>query len=276
MAKSVKNKVKKKSAAGVFSMKILGNARSLAVFSFPYVISLTLLGILFGAVVVYAMNSPTFELQEVKILNTGSLTPEQAFQFCELKRGENLPTLNLVNVQQVIKRRHPEFREVIVRRVLPNRIEVLLKRRTPAAQVAFSRFLQIDRDLVILPGSSPVPFRNLTVIQGSPVPQEGFFVGVTLRDNVTKKALVLAEMIHELRSLKDHRLTKIDVTDPKNIALTVDDAIEVRIGGNHFRDRLKILDETLKSVALDPLKVKYIDLRFDDVVIGPRSEKKGK
>ena len=48
------------------------------------------------------------------------------------------------------------------------------------------------------------------------------------------------------------------------------DGIEIRIGNNHFIERLKILDQTLRTLALDAAKIRYIDLRFDDVVIGPR------
>ena len=46
--------------------------------------------------------------------------------------------------------------------------------------------------------------------------------------------------------------------------------MEIKIGNNHFIERLKILDQTLKTLALDTAKIRYIDLRFDDVVIGPR------
>jgi len=237
----------------------------------PYVLSLAVVGALFGSVVVYALNSPTFDLKEVRILNVGSLTPAQAFQFSELKPRENLIRLDLLNVQQVIKKKHPEFKEVRVRRVLPNRVDVVLKRRTPVAQASFaSRFVQIDRDLVILPGSASSPFRNLTVVQGSSIPRQGLTVGVTLSDAGTKKAVRLADVIRKSGILRGHQLSMIDISDPRNTSFWVDSDIEVRIGNGHFSDRLKILDQTLKTVALDKERIKYIDLRFDDVVIGPR------
>ncbi|MGH7198753.1 MAG: cell division protein FtsQ/DivIB [Candidatus Omnitrophota bacterium] len=236
----------------------------------PTLFSLAVAGCLFGGVVAYALSSPTFRLEEVRILNIGTITPDQAFKFCELQKGENLITLDLVGVQQVIRRKHPEFKEVRVRRVLPNRVEVLLKRRTPIAQVAFARYVQIDKDLVILPGSSPTPFRNLTVIEGAPPPREGLTVGVSIRDGATKKAIKLADLITRSHILRQHTLTKVVLSDPKNIAFFVDGDIEIKIGDSHFVERLKILDQTLKNVELDRMKIRYIDLRFDDVVIGPR------
>jgi len=266
----VKGKIRKKGKGAFFPMHLLASLKKAFVFSLPCILSLGLVGTLFGTVIAYAVNSPVFRLEEVKLLNAGHLTAEQAFRFCELIKGENLITLDLVNVQQWVKRRHPEFKEVIVRRVLPNRVEVLLKRRTPVAQLAYSRYVQVDKELVILPGSSPVPFRNLTVLQGAPVPREGLLIGATLRDALTKKALRLADIVKVSNVLRRHWLSKVDISDPKNISLTVDSAIEIRIGGDHFIERLKLLDQTLKSVELDPSKMRYIDLRFDDVVIGPR------
>ena len=270
MARSLRTKPRKKGPSSAFSIKFWGAMRGLFLHSLPYVLSLTTVGLLFGGVAAYAVNSPTFQLQEVRLLNMGTLTPEQAFKFSELRKGENLIHLDLVGVQQVIKRNHPEFKEVRVRRVLPDRVEILLKRRTPAAQVHFSRFLQVDKDLVLLPGSLTVPFRNLVVIDGAPTPRGGLFVGTVLKDGATQKALWLMETVKRSQVLRQHLLTKIDIADPKNFTLTVDDAIEIRIGNNHFIERLKILDQTLKTLPLDGAKIRYIDLRFDDVVIGPR------
>ena len=270
MVKPIKTKPKKKSAGSALSLKFLGGVRSLIISFLPYILSLALVGVLFGGVVAYAVNSPTFQLEEVVVLNIGTLTPDQSFAFCELRKGESLISLDLVNVQQVIKRKHPEFKEVRVRRVLPNRIEVLLKRRTPVAQIAFSRYVQVDKDLVILPGSNVTPFKNLTVIEGTPLPREGLYVGVSVSDAATKKAIKLADIIKRSNILRKHTLTRVDIGDPKNISFIVDADIEIKIGNNHFIERLKILDQTLKSVELDRSKIRYIDLRFDDVVIGPR------
>ena len=268
--KPIKTRSKKRTGSSRFSIKLFAGAQKFLIASLPYVISLTVIGIFFGGVIAYALNSPAFQLREVRILNAGTLTPRQSFSFCELNPGENLITLDLVNVQQMIKRKHPEFKEVLVRRVMPNRVEVTLKRRTPVAQVAYGRYVQIDKDLVILPGSGIVPFKNLTILEGVPVPREGLTVGVSIQDSRAKKAIKLAEWIKRSNIFKEHALTKIDIADPKNILLFVDSDIEIRIGNSHLIERFKILDQTLKNVALNRSKIRYIDLRFDDVVIGPR------
>ena len=271
MVKPAKFKTRKKSSGSLFPARLLNGLRQGFFYSLPYILSLTAVGLLFGTVIAYALNSSTFELGEVKILNAGPMTPGQAFDFCELRKGESLISLDLVAVQEVVKRQHPEYKEARVRRVLPNRIEVLLKRRTPAAQVVFSsRFIQIDRDQVLLPGAPSAPFRNLTVIEGITAPPGRLFVGSALKDQAALNALKLMDAMRQAQTLRGHSLTRINITDPNNFSLWIDGQIEIRFGGAHFMERLKILDQTLKRVPLDASKIGYIDLRFDDVVIGPR------
>lgn len=271
MAKPLKSRSKRRSNAPILSVQLAGGLKKLVILSAPYAVSLVLTGLLFGSVVAYAVNSPVFQLEEVKILNYGTLTKAQAFAFCELQKGENLITLDLVNVQQLIKRKHPEFKEVRVQRVLPNTIEVLLKRRTPVAQIALvSRYMQVDKDLTVLPGSSPVPFKYLTIIQGLPVPSEGLAVGMNLNNGVAKKVFMLSDAIHRSGVIAGHTLSKIDASDARNISFYVDNDIEIRVGDSRFNEKMKLLAETLKSAPLDAAKIRYIDLRFDDIVVGPR------
>lgn len=267
MARPLKTKKKGSSQP---SIRVLGSLQRLLFSFLPFIFSLVAIGLLFGCVLAYAVNSPTFHLKDVQVMNVGTMTPAQAFKFCELSPGENLISIDLVNVQQVIKRKHPEFKEVKVRRVLPNRIEVILKRRTPVAQLEYSRYVQVDKDLIILPGSSVTAFKNLTIIKGAAAPRGGLFVGVVTGDPNTKKAIKLAEIIKRSNILKAHQLTAIDITDPKNMSIIVDGEIEIRLGGSHLIERLKILDQTIRTIEFDKSKIRYIDLRFDDVVIGPR------
>ena len=94
-------------------------------------------------------------------------------------------------------------------------------------------------------------------------------VGTLVTDPTIKKALKLAEIIKRSQVLGKHTLSRIDIADTKNIFLYVD-GVEIRIGSGHFLERLKILDQTLKTIDLDSSKIAYVDLRFDDVVTGLR------
>jgi len=69
---------------------------------------------------------------------------------------------------------------------------------------------------------------------------------------------------------QDHEIHMIDVSDGRNISFYIEGGIEIKIGGEDFRARLLMLIKTLESVRLDKSQIKYIDLRFGSVIIGPR------
>ena len=66
--------------------------------------------------------------------------------------------------------------------------------------------------------------------------------------------------------LNDHTLTKVDISDYRNIAFFIEDGLEIKIGNSNFKERLGQLTKTLASIVVDKDEIKYIDLRFDDVV----------
>jgi hypothetical protein len=66
MVKPLKTKTKRRSGSAQ-NIKLVGALKKLVFFSLPYILCLVAVGTLFGSVVAYAVNSTTFQLQEVKL-----------------------------------------------------------------------------------------------------------------------------------------------------------------------------------------------------------------
>ncbi|MBI1976085.1 MAG: cell division protein FtsQ, partial [Candidatus Omnitrophica bacterium] len=47
--------------------------------------------------------------------------------------------------------------------------------------------------------------------------------------------------------------------------------IQVKMGKEMFPERLRVLSKTLEQLNVPQEQIRYIDLRFDDPVIGPKS-----
>ena len=66
------------------------------------------------------------------------------------------------------------------------------------------------------------------------------------------------------------RVTEIQVGDATQIRLMLDDAIEVRCGNEaELGAALQRLQAALKVIARQQLPAAYIDVRFNEPVIGP-------
>jgi len=68
----------------------------------------------------------------------------------------------------------------------------------------------------------------------------------------------------------DYGVDNVDTKDLSNISFYLRNGIEIRIGGENFKERIMVLAKTLKDPRLMMDRIKYIDLRFGDAVIGPR------
>jgi len=68
------------------------------------------------------------------------------------------------------------------------------------------------------------------------------------------------------------RLTAVDVTDLQQLRLTLDGETEVRCGAEaELGVQLERLRATLKIIAKQPMTVRYIDVRFKEPVIRPKT-----
>ena len=85
-----------------------------------------------------------------------------------------------------------------------------------------------------------------------------------------RNAFLLLDALDESSTLSDYTVTAIDVSSYRNLSFYLENGIEVKIGGEDFPNRLKKLKITLANPDLDKENIKYIDLRFKGVVIGPK------
>jgi len=85
-----------------------------------------------------------------------------------------------------------------------------------------------------------------------------------------QNALLLLREIKKTRFIRAHTLMKIDVSDRRNVSFYIEDGLEIKIGDSNFKTRLDALDGALASINIDDDRVKYVDLRFDDVVLGTK------
>ena len=186
--------------------------------------------------------------------------------------GTNVFLVDLKSFKERIADAHPELRDIVVRRVLPNRLIIQARLRVPVAQIYGDKPYFIDKSGVSLLyakdsiGEEVIPL--ITGIRGS-------FSG---RDFAQKekidKVLALIEAASENQKLSGYKIKKIDITDSRNISFFFNAAdaekVEIKIGDSEFTRRLEVLSTVLTQLAGDISRVKYIDLRFEDPIVGPR------
>ena len=182
-------------------------------------------------------------------------------------KGRNVFNINLKYIAGYIQKSYGDVRDVAVKISLPDKLVISLKLRKPVALLKSGKFYPIDEEGVVLPGGSRVEALNdMPIISGIDIKasnRSGSYRNLRL-------ALELLQEIRQTRELVPFGVASISVDDPSNLSFYMKNGVEVRMGAENFRDRLDMLGRALRDPRLVIDNVKYVDVRFRDVIIGPK------
>jgi len=228
---------------------------------------LTVTGISYGAKH-FLVYSPLFNIKDVRINNVRGYSFEEGEKMLRGRYvGRNIFSVDLKQARDTIKKSYPQFRKVEVRRDLPDVLEVDMITRDPAAVIDTAGGIVIDSEGVVLTvgegGKDLVKIKGITFFLNIPSR------GETIDNRDLGEALAVLDVLSKkLRgSVKD--VEYIDVSNRTNILIGVS-GVEIKMGAGDIAEKA----DKLKNIMRDPniyfSDIKYIDLRFKDVVIAPR------
>ncbi len=236
-------------------------------------------------------DSDIFDVSNIELVMRPFLREALSLDFYNIPRGMNIFELDIDTLSAQTKKRHPEFDSVVIARKPPNVVRVNIKYKQPLAllklrprysffydkrQVLYYQkagfvYVPISNDGTILPPDVPasgslvvfegVEFNGVIVKVGSACPDKRLSCGVEFLALLKKHWVI-----------NGHKVCGLDLTDTKDITLSLDSQIQVRMGEYKINTKQKIvsLKNILENPNIDFHKIKYIDLRFSNAVIGAK------
>lgn len=213
---------------------------------------------------------PTFNVAEVLLVIDKTEAKKVDFQFLNIKPKINIFKINLTQITKELKNNHLEYEKVYIIRDFPNRLKVYVELRKPVAQVKFGNYYLVDKEGIIISDAftqkKPQMVEILGVnLGGGPALK----AGVKQSSVGLQNALFLLKKLEESDLSQKFKIDKIDVASYNNLSFFIDD-IQVKLGPENIQNKLKSLERFLAKGSLDLKRVKYFDLRFEDVVVGPK------
>lgn len=206
---------------------------------------------------------------EARGLSDRALGVSTSNELLRAYRNKNLFDINLKVVVKYLAARYQDARSIVVKRTPPDRLTVTIELRKPVAVLSNSRYYPVDEEGVILLNIDPDTLKGLPLITGV---DPKYWNRVT-RKNVSRNlraALDLLEEIKKSRFFNIYKITRIEAGDISSLAFYLNDELEVKIGYEYLKERLDVLRSTLKDTRLVKDRIKYIDVRFEDVSIGTK------
>ena len=225
----------------------------------------------------HARRTDAFRITQILLPSDSSLTLQEPIL------NTNLWDLDIQALAAELKRQQPWLKEVRVIRQLPNAVKVEAIPRIPVAQVRLTppvggtgRWHPVDPEGFLLPPGSPAASEDLVRFSGS---GSALSVGKANTDERLLLALRILQKLRRSPVFVSRRLTEINVADPQQIRFVVDlpagqagGELEVRCGSEPELDaHLARLRASLRAVSQQSMPVRYIDLRFKEPVVGPRT-----
>ncbi len=214
------------------------------------------------------VKSPYFKISRIDIIPGTDLVNLDKSEVLESLKGKNIFTVDIKNTARAIHTDYPELKKVVVKRVMPDMLQVVIVPRIPVALIKAFKYFPVDEEAVMLSPQSDVK-EGLPIITGISIwarPKKGEI----LRSDRINSALALLKGIKESKILTEYSLQRIDVSNIRNIAFYLDNALEIKIGHGDLREKLKKLSMVLNDPKIDIDNLEYIDLRFKDTVLGPK------
>lgn len=234
---------------------------------------LTAIVIVSAGVAALVFRSDYFRMKTVEIRSDfldDNLAASTSNELLRLYAGKSIFSINLSNISRSLGAVYPDARNIVVTIGLPDRIIANLKFRKPVALIGDNnKCYPIDEEGFVLSSVNYKSLKGLPVILGIDIRRETAGRGRDASRNLGL-AIELLRKIKKSRFLASWSANSIDAGDAGNIILYLKGGLEVRIGSEDFSNRLKALEKTLRDTRLMADRIKYIDLRFKDVVIGPK------
>ncbi|MDD5496666.1 MAG: cell division protein FtsQ/DivIB, partial [Candidatus Omnitrophica bacterium] len=160
--------------------------------------------------------------------------------------------------------------DVVVTRVLPDKLSINLNFRVPVALLGGYRYYPVDKEGVVLVNMDPAALKGLPVIKGVDVSSAGR-IGKKKASGNLAAALELLEWLKKTRFFSRYNVRLINASDMRNLSFYLGDSgPQVIIGYENFKDRLGTLHDTMADPRLVMDNIDYIDVRFKDVAINPK------
>lgn len=185
-------------------------------------------------------------------------------------KDKNIFKIDLKAISGGLEPRYPDAKDIIVKRILPDKLLISLSFRKPVAILSNGRNFLVDRDGVILVNRDISSMGDLPAIKGVDPKYAGRFRKRCESANL-KAALELIDTIKRTKFLDRYHIKTLDASDMRSMSFALGEGGPmIIIGYENLKDRLEALHDTLRDPRLMLDSISYIDVRFKDIAISPK------
>ena len=190
----------------------------------------------------------------------------------ELNRlvGKNIFMVDLYHLQRKLEIKYPQAAQLSVRRHFPNEVYIEAQKRFPLAAVLINnKMIIIDENATVLAATDKLA-KNLPLIVGIRTRYNKIFLGTTIYSREIQTALKVIGAFENNKMLTGQHIVKINVENLSKIEFNLSNNLAIMIDWDKIDEKINSLGIVLTQGRVNLAEVKYIDLRFQEPIIGKK------
>jgi cell division septal protein FtsQ len=216
------------------------------------------------------LQDPFFRLKTIDVQTDGVLTPAQVLPPLGLQKNMTLFDVSLRDVARGLKAM-PRIRKFTVYKHFPDTLVIRLEERKPVFQLRLigrTHSFLVDTDGILFKFSDSIQ-PNLLIVEDDLQTSKTLRLGKNYPFHHLQSVLSVYALAKDNTMLKNEKIEKVAIDSLSNLSLFLDDKLELKVGRENISERLGKLNsvENLLHDKKERQNVRYIDLRFEDVIV---------
>ncbi len=225
----------------------------------------------FVALRTYLYEDPYFVVTNLRITTDRFYPKEDVAVRGNIRSGESIFSIDVWQIASAL-RKDPRVKDVQVRKVFPSTLDITMAIREEYAYLTLpekQRFYMMDREGYIISVSDAQTLRPEfpVIVDGATTRRRIALGSKHLTGNVSNSFFVLeylkGEGYYGTLEVKEVIIDRLN-----SLSLVVKDGLEIKLGTTRLIENMQKLPHLIKIFEEEKnAKFKYIDLRFDDIIV---------
>jgi cell division protein FtsQ len=208
-------------------------------------------------VYVHLLEDPFFQVQKVEIVGCQKIEKETLLSLTKMEEMPNLFTVRLVDIAKRLES-HPWIEQVRLKKVFPNKILIQIEERKPLAIIQLEELYYIDQKGVIFSLIGDGDEYNYPFLTG--LTRQVLEKDSNEAKRLITKALEFLKITNKERVPPLEKVSEIYMEKTYGIhCFTQTEGVEVRMGWEHFEEKLKRLSLIWSDLQKRGFSVSSID-----------------
>lgn len=192
------------------------------------------------------LNSSLFNVSSISVIGAERFSQQDIINVSEITFDTNIFRVDEQKAKENIEQT-PYLEVTDIRRTFPTGVEIVVRERTPRAQIATVNGYYIIDEKCIALGLNQIKDENIITVSGLPIAEPEFGKKIISTDE--NKVNALSRVLEALEKYSlDGKTQSVDITDENSVSIVYCGA-KVKLGDAvTSADKLKVLDATFNAV----------------------------